>query len=721
MPNPRKYDVAIIGSGIGGSTLASILARQGLSVIVFEGGQHPRFTIGESMILETSEAMRALAEFYDVPELAYYSSENYYPVIGTQHGVKRHFSFVHHSAGEHVNVEKSLQAVIPRLPYGHEIHINRQDSDYFLTSVATSYGATVLQNTFIKDINVNLDGVEIITAKDVVYQAEYVIDAGGMKSILAQKQNWRHRDCITHSRTLFTHMIDVPCFNEVGPSREQFHHPYRLSEGTLHHIFKGGWLWVIPFNNHPASTNPLCSVGLQLDPRLYPQRDDLSPEEEFFAFIDRFPAIQAQFKPARAVRNWVRTGRLQYSSKRIVGDRFCLLGHAAGFIDPLYSKGLYNTMMSVAVLSHLLLEAHQSGDYSAEQFQPLEETTLADCLKQAGYATGLVGKWHLGATSRYRPTRRGFDEFFGFLHEGRFFAPPPYRGMVTRLRVNEPPYDDANPLWRGDKEVEEPEYLTDAFTREAVSFIERHKDHPFFLYLSYNAVHSPMQAKVPDVRRFQDSIHDEQRRVFAAMLAPMDEGVGKVLECLRRHALFEDTLVFFISDNGGPTAELTSSNKPLRGGKGQLFEGGIRVPFLAQWPGRIPPGKVYSHPVTALDILPTAAAAAEARLPARPLDGVDLLPYLSGRSSQPPHGALFWRYGRNAALRKENWKLVAQREPAAADAPLRLFDLERDPSETSDLAAAHPQLLRSLEAELRRINAQMAAPLWGSPEVWGRS
>jgi tetracycline 7-halogenase / FADH2 O2-dependent halogenase len=144
----ERYDVAIIGSGIGGSTLATVLARQGLSVIVFEGGSHPRFAIGESMILETSEAMRALAEFYDVPELAYFSSENFFSDIGSTHGVKRHFSFLHHTAGQRQDVDKSLQAVIPKLPYGHEIHIHRQDSDYLLTSIAISYGATVLQNTF---------------------------------------------------------------------------------------------------------------------------------------------------------------------------------------------------------------------------------------------------------------------------------------------------------------------------------------------------------------------------------------------------------------------------------------------------------------------------------------------------------------------------------------------------------------------------------------------
>ncbi len=373
---PPSYEVAIIGSGLGGSTLAAILARHGLKVIVFEGGQHPRFTIGESMILETSEAMRALAEFYAVPELAYYSSENYYQAIGTQHGVKRHFSFVHHTPGQRVAVTRSLQAVIPRLPYGHEIHITRQDSDYFLTAVAVSYGATVLQNTLIQDINVQADGVDIFTSQQGRYRAAYVVDAGGMKSILAQKFGWRHRDLRAHSRTIFTHMIDVPCFNTVGPSRADFHHPYRLSEGTLHHIFKGGWLWVIPFNNHPASTNPLCSVGLQLDPRLYPQRNDVTPEQEFRDFIQRFPDLAAQLQSAKPVRDFTRIDRLQYGAHHIVGDRFALLAHAAGFVDPLYSKGLYVTHASLFLLADLLLKAQHSGDYSAAAFAPLETMTL---------------------------------------------------------------------------------------------------------------------------------------------------------------------------------------------------------------------------------------------------------------------------------------------------------------------------------------------------------
>ncbi|MDX8399949.1 MAG: tryptophan 7-halogenase, partial [Gallionellaceae bacterium] len=287
----QTYDIAIIGTGMGGSTLAAILARQGLRVIVFEGNTHPRFAVGESMILETSEVMRALAEFYDVPELAYFSSENYYSHVGTSHGVKRHFSFLHHMPGEKQDVRKSLQAVIPKLPYGHEMHIHRQDSDYLLTSIAISYGADILQGTPVRDIEVKSDGVEILTDKQS-YHAQYIVDAGGMKSLLAEKTGWRHRKLQAHTRTIYTHMVDVPCFNDVGPSREHYGHPFRLSEGTLHHVFKGGWLWVIPFNNHPSATNPLCSVGLQLDPRIYPVQAGLTPEDEFYSFLERFPDIR---------------------------------------------------------------------------------------------------------------------------------------------------------------------------------------------------------------------------------------------------------------------------------------------------------------------------------------------------------------------------------------------------------------------------------------------
>lgn len=371
-----RYDIAIIGSGISGSSLGAILARHGLRVIIFEAGVHPRFAVGESMILETSETMRAMAELFDVPELAYFSSEHYLARIGTSHGLKRHFSFLHHEEGRPHELRRSLQAVIPQRPHGYELHIHRQDSDYLLTSVAVRYGATVLQGTPVKDITLREDGVDVLTAQGALYQAAYIVDAGGMRSLLAEKFGWRSRELQAHSRTIYTHMVDLPCYNQVGASQSAYGIPFPLSEGTLHHVFHGGWLWVIPFNNHPAATNPLVSVGLQLDPRVHPLREELTPEEEFFSFIERFPSIAAHFRGARAARAWTRSGRLQYTATHVVGERFCLLGHAAGFIDPLYSKGLYTTLMSTALLAHLLLDAHRDCDYRAARFQPLEELTL---------------------------------------------------------------------------------------------------------------------------------------------------------------------------------------------------------------------------------------------------------------------------------------------------------------------------------------------------------
>ncbi len=370
---------------------------------------------------------------------------------------------------------------------------------------------------------------------------------------------------------------------------------------------------------------------------------------------------------------------------------------------------------------------------------PLSERTVAAHLKAAGYATGLVGKWHLGGTPKYHPVRCGFDSFYGFLNEGHFYVPPPYRGVTSFLRKenlppgsrgrlrdgpviwsshargDEPPYDADNPVMRGTTPITEQAYLTDALTREAVAFIDRHKQKPFFLYLAYNAVHSPMQGTDAYMERFKH-IEDLHRRVFAAMLSSLDHGVGAIMRTLRGHDLEENTLIFFISDNGGPTAELTSSNLPLRGGKGSLYEGGIRIPFLVQWKGTLPAGTTYAHPVSSVDVYATACAAAGIRLPPnRRIDGVNLLDYLAGTTGTRPHETLYWRMGRRAALREGDWKLVLHLPRRAGTRRTELFNLAEDMGETHDLAKQQPRKLKELRVTWDRLNHEMADPVWTPP------
>lgn len=367
---------------------------------------------------------------------------------------------------------------------------------------------------------------------------------------------------------------------------------------------------------------------------------------------------------------------------------------------------------------------------------PESQQTLGDILRdQKGYATALIGKWHLGGTARYNPIRRGFDEFFGFLHEGHYFVPSPYQGVSSWLRRktlpgggegrwssaggkltlsthmghNEPDYDADNPIYRNGQPIVEQSYLTDALTREATAFINRHAERPFFLYLAYNAVHSPLQGSDTYMEKFV-GIEDIQRRIFAAMLSNLDDSVGEVLASLDRNGIADDTLIFFLSDNGGPTRELTSSNNPLRGEKGQLYEGGIRVPFLVRWPGRIPAGQVSDTPITSLDIFATANSIAGTSAPeSQTLDGTDLLPHLTKR--QPiPERPLFWRVGNRAALRLGDWKIVQQSDRPKDTAPWQLFNLTSDIGETKNLANQNPEKLKELTTHWTRINTEMIAP-----------
>lgn len=366
---------------------------------------------------------------------------------------------------------------------------------------------------------------------------------------------------------------------------------------------------------------------------------------------------------------------------------------------------------------------------------PESVTTLADALVSVGYTTALVGKWHLGAQGRNHPHRRGFDEFFGFLHEGHYFVPPPYRGVTTMLRrralpgdrrgrwtrgderliysthmgYNEPDYDANNPILRGGQPVVEDEYLTDAFTREAVDFIDRNAGNPFLLVLSYNAVHSPLQA--PDeLMQKHAQIEDVHRRIFAGMLSSLDNSVGQVLSKLKQKQLEQNTMVFFLSDNGGPTRELTSSNAPLRGEKGQVYEGGIRVPFLLRWPGVAAAGSVDDRPVLSLDIFATAVAAAGAESKQK-LDGVDLRPFLTTDKQATPHPTLYWRTGKRAALRHGDWKLLRNPQRRRTDR-WELYNLAEDLGEKRDLSKQAPDQLRTMISRWDRLNSEMMEPIW---------
>jgi arylsulfatase A-like enzyme len=341
----------------------------------------------------------------------------------------------------------------------------------------------------------------------------------------------------------------------------------------------------------------------------------------------------------------------------------------------------------------------------AEQGLPVSESTLADRLRAAGYATGLVGKWHLGSAPEFHPQKRGFGEFYGFLGGAHSYFPA--RDMLkTVLRGTDPVAEEA--------------YLTDALAREAVAFIDRHRAGPFFLYLSFNAVHTPMHADDARLKKFAP-IADPQRRTYAAMMSAMDDAVGAVATKLRGARLEENTLVFFLSDNGGPTMPGTtingSVNTPLRGSKRQTLEGGIRVPFVMAWKGRLPAGTVYDHPVIQLDVLPTALAAAGISTgPGDKLDGVNLLPHLTGNAAGPPHEALFWRFGEQMAIRRGDWKLVrygpnANLQPG--ESWPKLYNLAADIGESNDLAAKHPEKVKELQGEWDGWNAGNVKPLWG--------
>lgn len=309
----------------------------------------------------------------------------------------------------------------------------------------------------------------------------------------------------------------------------------------------------------------------------------------------------------------------------------------------------------------------------------VKEITLPQILKKSGYVTGVIGKWGLGRMTREsRPNQRGFDAFYGFLMSSRG-----YFGDKSN-----------NPIYRDEKAVGADEgYLTDSFNREAVSFIDQHAGKtPFFFYLAYNAPHYPLEAREEYVKKFNTG--DKKRDIYLAMMMSVDEGVGMILDALKKHGIDQNTIIFFLSDNGADI-NYGGSNGVLRADKGSCYEGGIRVPFLVSWPDVIPAGRVCSVPVMGFDIFPTAVAAAGGTLPDdRMYDGRNMLPILTGESKGPLHETLVWQLDADKpewGLRHGDWKLVSSKKEG-----LHLFNLKTDVRETKDLAAEDPKQVEKL-------------------------
>jgi arylsulfatase A-like enzyme len=354
-------------------------------------------------------------------------------------------------------------------------------------------------------------------------------------------------------------------------------------------------------------------------------------------------------------------------------------------------------------------------DGSPDHGLPLTEKTMADRLKASGYRTALFGKWHLGSGRRLHPMRRGFDEFYGFLGADHSYVNVADIDVGTNM---------PDPLLDGMKPASSVTYLTDALGDRAVSYIKQHSSEPFFLYLAFNAAHTPMEASEKYLARFPN-IADPQRRTYAAMMSAMDDAIGRTLAAVSDQKLEEKTLVIFLNDNGGPTMPTTtvngSSNAPLRGSKRQTWEGGIRVAFAMSWKGHLDAGRVDDRPIIQLDVLPTALAAAGVATNASQLDGVNLLPFLTGTAKGAPHEALYWRLGGMMAIRKGDWKLVKTREGPLVDvdpSTLRdlsdagLYNLSEDIGETRNRAAERPDKVKELTELWQQWNRQLAKPSW---------
>ena len=340
------------------------------------------------------------------------------------------------------------------------------------------------------------------------------------------------------------------------------------------------------------------------------------------------------------------------------------------------------------------------GTYSAGQCGkgvPLEHKLVANYMQDQGYVTGAFGKWHMGITEEHNPCRRGFDEFYGFMGRGA-------RDYFDLKKESDARFN--TPLYRNLDPIDDQGYLTTRITEEAIAFIERNKEEAWFCYVPYNAVHAPAQAPEADIKRFNTG--DPARDILMAMLYHLDKGVGDIISTLKRHKIYDNTLVFYLSDNGGAGA-MNANNAPFRGFKQMTYEGGVHVPFIVSWPKVIKAGTVCDVPVFSMDILPTACAAGGVEIPAEhQADGVDMLPAIQGKVSRL-HDHLFWNdsAGKWAVRADNGWKLVGVKGQT------ELFNLNDDAAESVNLIDKHPEKAAQLRKAYEAWLDDMKEPISG--------
>jgi arylsulfatase A-like enzyme len=385
--------------------------------------------------------------------------------------------------------------------------------------------------------------------------------------------------------------------------------------------------------------------------------------------------------------------------------------------DALFARNIASFKSDWAVKTVFDEDAARNLPPPGDKGMPASEITIAEQLKSRGYHTVHLGKWHLGEARGMRPEHQGFDESLGFIIGGQKYLPEDDPNSVNSKQDFDPidrflwtnlPF---SVQYNGSKRFAPDRYMTDYLSHHAVEAIRANRNRPFFLYLAYNAPHTPLQALKSDYDALPQ-IRDHRTRVYAAMIRAVDRGVGQVMAELKARGLDDSTLVIFTSDNGGAHyVGLPDLNKPYRGWKATFYEGGTQLPFLMRWPERIAAGSRFGSPVSHFDIYATASAAAGAPLPTdRPMDGTDLLPYVTGEAKGVPHRTLFWRSGGYRAVLHDGWKLHSLTHPKGD----RLYNLATDPTEQQDVAAAHPARVAELKALLAAHDRAQQRPAWPS-------